>query len=464
MNAHIVILAAGAGTRTRSARQKVLLEANGLPLIEHVLRAVSSVQPSSTTIVVGHQAEDVGRYLEAWPEVNLVLQDPARGPLHAVAKTEAILFNAQEPIIVVPGAAAAVRGDDLSNALDAHISSGADATMCLGISQNLWGLDVDVDTVRQLELLVEDSAADDQLVRGPLGYSGLLVLSAAHCFGLSTEICRTTPDSADFEGITSAVSRLSLRLGYWIAPDADSLRCPRTRSDIAQMGRILQRRRCLELAEAGVEFIDPETTYVGQDAVVGQDSVIYPNVSLQGRTSIGRGCLVHSGSRIVNSTVADGAVILDHCVVQASQVLGGAVIGPFANLRPDSVVGEGARVGNFVELKKTVLGPGSKANHLSYLGDATIGSRVNIGAGTITCNYDGKHKHQTVIEDDVFIGSDSQLVAPVTIGQGAYVAAGSSITNNVPAGALGIARGRQENKLGWAARAKKIRDSAGHER
>lgn len=174
--------------------------------------------------------------------------------------------------------------------------------------------------------------------------------------------------------------------------------------------------------------------------------------------------MVHSGSRIVNSTVADGAVILDHCVVQASQVLGGAVIGPFANLRPDSVVGEGARVGNFVELKKTVLGPGSKANHLSYLGDATIGSRVNIGAGTITCNYDGKHKHQTVIEDDVFIGSDSQLVAPVTIGQGAYVAAGSSITNNVPAGALGIARGRQENKLGWAARAKKIRDSAGHER
>jgi bifunctional UDP-N-acetylglucosamine pyrophosphorylase/glucosamine-1-phosphate N-acetyltransferase len=203
---------------------------------------------------------------------------------------------------------------------------------------------------------------------------------------------------------------------------------------------------------AGVTLDDPSTTSVDEDVTVGPDTIIGPRVELQGRTVIGAGCHIHAGVRLTDATLADGVTVLDHSIVVESRIGPGAQVGPFAHVRPGSDIQANARVGNFVELKKTTLGRGSKANHLAYLGDATIGDRVNVGAGTITCNYDGASKHPTVIEDDVFIGSDSQLVAPVTIGRGAYVAAGSSITQDVPADALGIARGRQENKADWAAK------------
>jgi bifunctional UDP-N-acetylglucosamine pyrophosphorylase/glucosamine-1-phosphate N-acetyltransferase len=200
---------------------------------------------------------------------------------------------------------------------------------------------------------------------------------------------------------------------------------------------------------AGVTLVDPSTAYIDPDVTIGADTIVHPGVFLEGSTRIGAGCEIHSGARIVNSTVEDGAIIHNFCVIVDSHVASGAQLGPFAHLRPQSHVSEGAKVGNFVELKKTVLGRGSKASHLAYLGDATIGERVNIGAGTITCNYDGKAKHQTVIEDGAFIGSDSQLIAPVRIGRDAYVGAGSSITEDVPAESLAIARGKQVNKEGW---------------
>jgi bifunctional UDP-N-acetylglucosamine pyrophosphorylase/glucosamine-1-phosphate N-acetyltransferase len=205
---------------------------------------------------------------------------------------------------------------------------------------------------------------------------------------------------------------------------------------------------------SGVTLLDPARTCVDADVAVGADTIVHPGVQLEGRTTIGLGCVLRSGVRVTNSVIGDSAEILDHCVVVDSRVAAGARIGPFAHLRPGSDVREHAHVGNFVELKKTVLGRGSKANHLAYLGDATVGEGVNVGAGTITCNYDGVHKYPTVIEDGAFIGSDSQLVAPVTIGKGAYVAAGSSITKDVPAGALAVARGQQVVKEGWVARKK----------
>jgi bifunctional UDP-N-acetylglucosamine pyrophosphorylase/glucosamine-1-phosphate N-acetyltransferase len=185
---------------------------------------------------------------------------------------------------------------------------------------------------------------------------------------------------------------------------------------------------------------------------VGHDTVLHPNVYLEGRTRVGNACEIHAGVRLVDAVVEDHVVVLNYCVITNSRVAARAQIGPFAHIRPDSDVGEDARIGNFVELKKTRLGAGAKASHLTYLGDAVVGERVNIGAGTITCNYDGRQKHQTVIGDDAFIGSDSQLIAPVRIGNGAFVAAGSSITADVPDGALGVARSRQVNKEGWAAR------------
>ncbi len=207
-----------------------------------------------------------------------------------------------------------------------------------------------------------------------------------------------------------------------------------------------------ELMAAGVTLVDPATTYIDTGVEIGADTVIHPCVFIEGQTTIGGACEIHSGARIVNSTLGDRVVVKNHTVITDSRVATGAAIGPFAHLRPGADVGEDARVGNFVELKKTTLGKGSKANHLAYLGDATIGAKVNVGAGTITCNYDGTNKSQTVIADGVFVGSDTTLIAPVQVGQNAYIAAGSTITEDVPAGALGIARGRQENKEGWVER------------
>jgi bifunctional UDP-N-acetylglucosamine pyrophosphorylase/glucosamine-1-phosphate N-acetyltransferase len=228
-----------------------------------------------------------------------------------------------------------------------------------------------------------------------------------------------------------------------------------SRRELADVAAILKTTKNDELMAAGVSIVDPASTWIGPDVSVGRDTVIHPNVYLEGQTRIGEGCEINASVRIVDSTIDDGAVINNFCVIRESHVGAGAQIGPFAHIRPQSDVGEGAHVGNFTELKKTTLGKGSKANHLSYLGDATIGDKVNVGAGTITCNYDGTHKHPTVIEDGAFIGSDTQLVAPVRVGKGAYVAAGSSIVEDVPPGSLGIARGKQVNKAGWVERKKK---------
>jgi bifunctional UDP-N-acetylglucosamine pyrophosphorylase/glucosamine-1-phosphate N-acetyltransferase len=205
---------------------------------------------------------------------------------------------------------------------------------------------------------------------------------------------------------------------------------------------------------SGVTLVDPSTAWIGPDVEIGPDTTIHPNVYLEGRTRIGANCEIHAGVRVINSTIGDGTVVQNYCVVRDSVVDQQVAMGPFSHIRPDSHVGAGAHVGNFVELKKTRLGLGAKANHLAYLGDAIIGAKVNVGAGVITCNYDGVHKHQTVIDDGAFIGTDSQLVAPVRVGKEAYVAAGSTITHDVPDGALAIGRGRQENKAGWATRRK----------
>ncbi|MEI6668214.1 MAG: DapH/DapD/GlmU-related protein [Acidobacteriota bacterium] len=209
------------------------------------------------------------------------------------------------------------------------------------------------------------------------------------------------------------------------------------------------------LVAARVTLLDPATTFVDETVTVGAGTVLHPGVTLEGTTTIGANCRIRSWVRITDSIIGDNVVINDTCVIVESRVDEGARIGPFAHIRPASHVKRNGHVGNFVELKKTVLGEGSKANHLSYLGDATIGAGANIGAGTITCNYDGVHKHPTIIEDGAFIGSDTQLIAPVTVGAGAYVAAGSSITRDVPAGALGVARAKQANIEGWVGRKKK---------
>ena len=234
----------------------------------------------------------------------------------------------------------------------------------------------------------------------------------------------------------------------------DEVRGINSQTELAEVRRIVRQSKNEELMAAGVPIEDPATTYVDMDVNVGPDTVIHPGVILEGRTHVGARCELHAGVRIVDSTVGDDVVVNNHCVIQRTRIERGARVGPFAHLRPETEIGENARIGNFVETKKTTLGQGSKANHLTYLGDATIGADVNVGAGTITCNYDGEAKHPTTIGNGVFIGSGTELVAPVSLEDGAYIAAGSCITEDVPAGALGVARNRQVNKDGWAGRRK----------
>jgi bifunctional UDP-N-acetylglucosamine pyrophosphorylase/glucosamine-1-phosphate N-acetyltransferase len=252
--------------------------------------------------------------------------------------------------------------------------------------------------------------------------------------------------------LVAAFRRQKLVVETLTLDNPDEIRGINSRSELAEASRIVRQKKNEELMAAGVTIEDPATTYVDADVVVGSDTVIHPNVYLEGNTRIGSACEIHSGVRIVDSHLGDQVVVRNFSVISGSRLDSRVSIGPFAHIRPDSEVREGAHIGNFVELKKTVVGAGTKAAHLSYLGDATIGANVNIGAGAITCNYDGEKKHQTVIEDGAFIGSDSQMVAPVTIGRGAYVGSGTTVRENVPAGALGVSAGKQRNIADWAAK------------
>jgi len=233
---------------------------------------------------------------------------------------------------------------------------------------------------------------------------------------------------------------------------ADEIRGINSRTELAEVSRIVRQNKNEELMAAGVTLVDPATTYIDPDVEIGPDTVIHPGVVIQGQTRIGDACEIQAHVRVVDSTIGARVAINSFCLIVGASVADGAAIGPFAHLRPESAVGEKAHVGNFVELKKTTLGAGSKANHHAYLGDATIGANVNIGAGTIVCNYDGQSKHRTSIEDDAFIGSDTQLIAPVTVGRGAYVGTGTTVRENVPPGALAVSAGKQRNLEGWVAR------------
>ena len=261
---------------------------------------------------------------------------------------------------------------------------------------------------------------------------------------------------------TIALARKNKRkVSVVLCADPDEVMGVNTRYDLNKAEKIMQSRINRHWMLEGVTFLDPTSTFVGSDVSIGRDTLLYPNVRLEGKTTIGESCIVYPGSRVANSAVGDRVVIQDCSVILQSSVAAHASIGPFAHLRPDSVIGERAKIGNFVEVKKSTLGEGSKANHLSYIGDTTVGRDVNIGAGVITCNYDGFEKHATIIEDGVFVGSDAQIVAPVRIGKGALIAAGTTITRNVPPDALGVSREPQENREGFASRRRRIKQRKG---
>jgi bifunctional UDP-N-acetylglucosamine pyrophosphorylase / glucosamine-1-phosphate N-acetyltransferase len=459
---HVVVLAAGKGTRMKSAIPKVLHRAAGFPLIEHVFRAADALSPTTVTVIVGHEADRVREGTPQRMGLSFAVQQPQLGTGHALLQAEQALTGASGTLVLLSGDVPLLRADTLRALVETHLQQRAAATVLTAVIDDPHGYGRIVRENGRITAIVEhkDASAAAREIREI--NSGIYAFDIAPLFGALKQIGAANAQGEYYlPDLVTIYRTRGLVVETVVAADAREILGVNSRQELAEVATVLHMRKNEELMESGVTIVAPSATFIGPDVTVGADTTIHPGVYLEGRTSIGSHCTLHSGVRIVDSTIDDHVVINNFCVITESHVASGAKIGPFAHIRPQSDVGENAHVGNFVELKKTTLGAGSKANHLAYLGDATIGTRVNVGAGTITCNYDGTTKHPTVIEDGAFIGSDSQLIAPVRVGKGAYVAAGSSITDDVPADALAIGRGKQVNKDGWVSRHKKPHSDQG---
>jgi bifunctional UDP-N-acetylglucosamine pyrophosphorylase/glucosamine-1-phosphate N-acetyltransferase len=437
----------------KSQLPKVLHNIGGLTLIERVLRTASALFPASITLVVGHGAAAVRQSLAKRNVLRFVMQDQQLGTGHALLQTRSLLEGKTGTVVLLSGDAPLLSANSLKALLDTHNETGAAATVITANFPRPFGYGRIVRTNGRITKIVEERDTSPTQKTITEINSGIYAFDLEPLFAALDSIGTANKQNEYYLPDLVAIYRKRKRtVATWTVERADEIRGINSRTELAEVSSMVRQQKNEELMAAGVTLIDPATTYVDADVVVGADTVIYPCVFLEGSTKIGSACEIHSGTRIVNSTVGDRVCVRNHTVVTDSTVEAGASLGPFAHIRPGSAVGVDAHIGNFVELKKTTIGKGAKANHLAYLGDATIGARTNVGAGTITCNYDGEQKHQTVIGAGVFIGSNSTLVAPVTLADGSYIAAGSAVTTDVPAGALAIGRARQENKEGWRAK------------
>jgi bifunctional UDP-N-acetylglucosamine pyrophosphorylase/glucosamine-1-phosphate N-acetyltransferase len=448
----VMILAAGLGTRMRSRRAKVLHELAGTPLVSHVLRAALGLAPEAIFTVVGHQAAEVeravrdqaARLLEADArtsvELQFVSQTEQKGTGHAVMAALDRLANRRGPLVIVAGDAPLIESATLSQLLEAHRAGQNDATVLTVMMDDPTGYgriirDKDGGLLRCVEQ--KDASAEELLVR-EVGVS-------IYCFeirSLLDALDSLTTDNAQGEYYLTDVPRIMQqqrrKVGLLCHSNAEEVLGVNTRVELADLERKVRDKKIRELMLSGVTIIDPSTTYIQPDVQIGQDAVIHPQVIIEGSSQIGSGSVVYSWTRLRNVVAGEGVVIRNSCVIEDSVIRDGATIGPFARLRAGAEIGEKAGIGNFVEVKKSTIGRNTKASHLTYLGDARLGERVNIGAGTVTCNYDGVRKNETIIEDDVKIGSDTMLVAPVTVGRGSVTGAGSVVTKDIPPDSLAV--------------------------
>ncbi|HEY1499696.1 MAG TPA: bifunctional UDP-N-acetylglucosamine diphosphorylase/glucosamine-1-phosphate N-acetyltransferase GlmU [Acidobacteriaceae bacterium] len=453
MRLGIVIMAAGKGTRLKSKRAKVLHEIGGKALVKHVIASATQVvPPHDILVVVGHQAEAVEGVVRD-SGVHFVVQQEQRGTGHAIQTTEPETRD-YDHLIVLSGDVPLLRPETIIALRDFHLQERAAMTILTAEPADPSGYGrVLRASARPAEVtaIVEqkDLQADQQDVRE--------INSGIYAFrrdALFSHIGQLNADNQQKELYLTDIAHILHQAGERVlalkAAHPEEVLGANTIAEMMQLDKEIRQATAQRLMAAGVTILQPETVMIDASVEVGPDTVIEPFVQLLGETRVGSDCRIRSYSVLENATVGDAVVILQSCVIADSQIDKGARIGPLAHLRPGCHIGEAAHIGNFVEAKKTRLGRGSKANHLTYLGDAEIGIGVNIGAGTITCNYDGVGKHKTLIGDRVFIGSDTALVAPVVIGEGAYIGAGSTITRDVPADALAVARAREVIKEGWA--------------
>ncbi|HMB84174.1 MAG TPA: bifunctional UDP-N-acetylglucosamine diphosphorylase/glucosamine-1-phosphate N-acetyltransferase GlmU [Terriglobales bacterium] len=450
----IAIMAAGKGTRLKSKHPKVLHEIGGKPILAHVIATAKKVVPARDIfVIIGHEAERV-REAVAGTGVNFVVQAEPRGTGHALMVAREAL-SGYDQVIVLSGDAPLITAGTIRKLSDFHSAQKAAMTLLSADLDNPYGygrvIRKGARGQAEVQAIVEEESATPQQKKIREINSGFYAFAGPalyeHIDRLSTSNAHGEYYLTDMAGVFHRARKKVVAIK---TSDAGEVLGSNTRAEMMVLDVRLRMAKCRQLLEQGVTIFYPHTCVIDSDVEVGADTVIEPFVQLLGHTKIGADCRIRSYSVIGNSVIGDRVTVRPGTIMEDARVGAGAVLGPYSHLRPGSDVGEGAHVGNFVETKKIKLGKGSKANHLSYLGDAEIGEGVNIGAGTITCNYDGVNKHKTVIEDGVFIGSDSTLVAPVKIGRGAYVAAASCITEDVPADALALGRSRQTVKEGWA--------------
>ncbi|MGI4757697.1 MAG: bifunctional UDP-N-acetylglucosamine diphosphorylase/glucosamine-1-phosphate N-acetyltransferase GlmU [Janthinobacterium lividum] len=464
----IVIMAAGKGTRLRSALPKVLHQVGGKSLLLHVIAAAETVVPASDiVVVVGHQAEQV-QAATAHTGVQFVLQPQQLGTGHALQCVRDWYRDSQTPLpqhlLVLSGDVPLIRPETIAMLRDKHLHDHAAMTILTALPPDPTGYGRVLrkqDGSGEVSGIVEQKSLTERQLATPERLreinSGIYVFQTASLFARLGELQNT--NSAGEFYLTDVAAMLVAdgeRVVAIAAESIDEVLGANTIAEMMHLDASLREITVKRWMAAGVTIFRPETVTIDAAVQIGPDTVLEPFTQLLGNTRVGSNCRIRSYSVVEDCTLGEGVLVRNGCILSQSTVADGALLGPYAHLRPGSQIGARAHVGNFVETKNSVLGEGSKANHLTYLGDAVIGSGTNIGAGVITCNYDGVHKHRTTIGDGVFVGSDSSLVAPVTLESGSYVAAGSCITDDVPSGALALGRSRQVNKAGWADRKKPV--------
>jgi bifunctional UDP-N-acetylglucosamine pyrophosphorylase/glucosamine-1-phosphate N-acetyltransferase len=450
-NITVVILAAGLGTRMKSKKAKVLHEAGGDTLLNNVIRAALHVAPADRIVaVVGHQAQQVRESVRL-PGIRFAEQTEQKGTGHAVLCARESVEEGDGYLLILNGDGPLLKPATLDRLLDHSAEAAGGCLVTTEVVDPTGYGRIVRDPSGMIAAVVEQKAASPEQVKIREINPGVYCFRADLFWRYCGEI---TPNNAAQEYYLTDMVDILTRHGYPILPllveDETELLGINTRVELAVADKILRARKANELMLSGVTIENPESVSIDVDVQVGEDSIIEPGAQLRGATRIGSGCRIGVGSVLRDCEVANGATILPYVIAEASSIGAGAFVGPFARLRLNAEACEGTHVGNFVELKKTKLGRRSKANHLAYLGDSVIGPDVNVGAGTITCNYDGRQKHQTTIESGAFVGSNSTLVAPLTISEGAYIAAGSVITKDVGPDSLAIGRAYQAEKPGWA--------------
>ena len=452
-NLEVVILAAGLGTRMKSGKIKILHRAAGRPIIDYVLDLASDLSPNPPVMIVGYQRDQVQKSVGT--RARFAVQEEQKGTGHAVLMA-AEHVDPSRRVMILSGDVPLTRIETLRRLLDEHERSGNALTLLTmkPADPALYGRIVR-DSDKNVLRIVEAKDASEDEKRIDEVNAGIYVFNGEHLFD---NLRNLQPQNAQKEyyltDLLEVIRSAGHRVGAVLADDPTEALGVNSRAELAQVENEIQRRVVARLMSEGVTFRNPSTVVIDSSVTIGADTVVYPFVTLEGTTRIGEGCVIDPGVHLNNVTVGDDVHLKTGTVAEDAIIEDEATVGPYAHLRPGTRLGRHVKIGNFVETKKAAFGDGAKASHLSYIGDAEVGADANIGAGTITCNYDGVNKHRTIIEEGAFIGSDSQLVAPVRVGRGAYVGAGSTITKDVPPGALATSRTQQRVTEGWADRRK----------